>query len=124
LGFLWALLLLIASWLYVPPEPPPPPTLEERICSYDWECEVAIAVFTCESQLGRDPDAYNLDEPNGGIAQLNRQTWEWWFLYYYGWEWQAIVTNDDLNLAAAYIVWQEHKRVFNETGWFAWSCYD
>jgi hypothetical protein len=114
-GILAALLLFI-SCMYQP-------TIQERICQYDWDCDTAIAVFTCESNLGQHPDTYSLDEPNGGIAQLNKATWEWWFGYYYGWTWEQIVTNDDLNLAAAYIVWTEHTRVFNESGWEAWSCY-
>ena len=110
--------------MHVPPEPPPPPTIEERICSYDWECEVAIAVFTCESQLGRDPDTYNVDHADGGVAQLNKATWAWWFALYYNWTWEEIVMNDDLNLAAANIVYHEWERVFREIGWKAWECYD
>ncbi len=117
MGFLAALLLFITSCIYQP-------TIEEKICSYDWSCETAIAVFTCESRLGSDPDTYNLDAPDGGVAQINKATWGWWFARHYGWTWEQIVLDDDINLTAANIIWHEHARVFNETGWKAWSCYE
>jgi hypothetical protein len=118
IGLLWSLLLILAAYLNQQPL-----TLKEKICSYDWSCEVAIAVFTCESQLGQHPDTYNVDHEDGGVTQLNKATWAWWFARYYGWTWEMIVLNDDFNLEAAYIVWHEHARVFNENGWEAWNCY-
>lgn len=107
------------------PVPPPPPVLsiEERICSYDWDCGTAIRVFTCESRLGKDPRAYDLNRPDGGLAQLNRFTWEKWLKDRYGWTWDQIVLDDDVNLAAAFVVYKEHEKVFQEVGWNAWSCY-
>jgi hypothetical protein len=127
IGLLWAILLIIAVWQQQQqPEPSPPRelTLEERICSYDWDCATALDVFTCESQLGQHPDTYNVDHEDGGVTQLNKATWGWWFLVNYGWTWEMIVLNDDLNLEAAHIVYHEHEKVFDEPGWEAWSCYD
>jgi hypothetical protein len=109
-GILAALLLFI-SCMYQP-------TIQERICEYDWDCDTALAVFTCESNLGQHPDTYNVDHPDGGVTQLNKATWGWWFAYYYGWTWEQIVLNDDLNLAAAYIIYQRAGNTF-----LPWSCY-
>ena len=86
-------------------------TIEYKVCSYDWDCPTALRVFDCESWLGKHPDAYQL-EPDSGVAQLNRYTWEHWFWVNYGWTWGQITYDDDINLAAAYIVYQEAVRMY------------
>lgn len=115
--------LILAAALLLGCAPGYGATIEERVCHYPWDCPTAIRVFTCESRLGRDPAAYDLERDDGGFAQINRPTWERFFRDRYGIPWERLVLDDDVNLAAAWVVYREHERVFKEIGWEAWSCY-
>ena len=97
------------------------PSVCDRICIlnlialYDWPVEQAKAIFLCESHLGEDPNAYRLDWANGGVAQINKATWEPYFKARYGWTWEMIVMDDAINLQAA---WEIYVRAgFTFTPW-------
>ena len=40
----------------------------ELVCSYDWDCDWALAVIACES--GGNPNAYNPQGPYVGLFQI------------------------------------------------------
>ncbi len=76
----------------------------------------ALNILHCESRTGRDPNAWRTDAPDGGPYQINRFTWERFFLDRYGWSWEQITRDPATNTAAARII-------YDRTGdWSAWSC--
>jgi hypothetical protein len=76
----------------------------------------ALSVLHCESSMGRNPDAWDVSAPDGGPYQINRQSWERFFLTRYGWTWEQITHDAAINTAAARII-------YDRTGdWSAWSC--
>lgn len=82
------------------------------------ECAALVAVEWCESRFGTHPDTYSLDAPNGGRLQINRATWEGFFLAHFGWTWEQIVLDDAINYAAAYVIWERAGG-----SWRPWSCW-
>jgi len=87
-------------------------------CDCHWpESERAnlYAVEGCESRHGQDAGTYDLSAENGGILQINRPTWEGYFLETCGWDWAQIVTDDTTNYRAACLIWERN-------GWADWSC--
>lgn len=80
------------------------------------ECATLARIAECESGNGRDPATYDLDAENGGWLQLNKATWADFFAREYGWTWERVVRDDDLNRVAAYVIWQR-------SGWSAWACW-
>lgn len=76
----------------------------------------ALSILHCESRTGRDPDAWRTDAPDGGPYQINRASWERFFLEKYAWTWNQITHDPAINTAAARII-------YDRTGdWSAWSC--
>jgi hypothetical protein len=76
----------------------------------------AMTILYCESRIGADPRAWSLDAPDGGPFQINRESWEAFFMTQRGWSWPQIVLDPATNVAAARII-------FDRTGNFsAWSC--
>jgi hypothetical protein len=66
--------------------------------------------------MGTDPDAWRTDRPDGGPYQINRASWEQFFLERHGWTWDEITYEAVINTAAARII-------YDRTGdWSAWSC--
>ena len=49
--------------------------------------------------------------------QINRATWEEFFLETEGWTWEQIVLDDAINFQAAYIIWDRGGRT-----WLPWAC--
>lgn len=96
---------------------PDPAVIAEKVCAYDWDCDTALRVFTCESHLGNDPRTYDLSRLSGGIAQIYRPTWEQFMLVNHGWTWEQIVLDDGINLAAAWVIY------LRAGGWTPWDCY-
>ena len=64
------------------------------------------AVDACESSSGAHPDTYRLDAVHGGRMQIARAVWAEWLLANYGWTWSEVVTNVQIQFAAAYIIWE------------------
>jgi hypothetical protein len=87
-----------------------------RYCP-DPELPNVWAVDGCESGHGTDPGTYDLTAENGGRLQLNRATWEPFFLETEGWTWDQIVLDDEVNLHAASIIWERSGQT-----WDQWSC--
>ena len=81
------------------------------------DAEAAQGVLWCESRDGADPDAWKPEREDGGPMQINRATWENYFLTKYGWRWDQIVFDLQINLKAA-------REVFDISGgWRAWTCF-
>lgn len=98
-----------------PPPPGPDPVVSPAdipalVCSYEWPCGQALAVFACESHL--DPSAVSPDGENIGIAQI-------------GWRWHlAAVAYEPsrlfdaaTNIRVAFGIWQAAGG-----SWRDWSC--
>lgn len=64
----------------------------DMVCSYDWDCNWALAVIACES--GGNPDAYN---PQGYVGLF--QIWE---------DYGANLRDPATNIAAAYSIYTSH----------------
>ncbi len=64
----------------------------DMVCSYDWDCNWALAVIACES--GGNPDAYN---PQGYVGLF--QIWE---------DYGANLRDPATNIAAAYSIYSSH----------------
>ena len=80
-------------------------SIEDLICSYDWDCKTAIMVFTCES--GLNPNATGrLGER--GIAQIHP-------IHQAQFDW-ARAYEPKVNLDYAY-------KLQSSQGWSPWSCY-
>ena len=78
----------------------------------------ATQIVLCESRAGLDPKAWNVSHPDGGPMQINRATWAEYFYEQYGWSWEQLVFDLDINLAAA-------REIYDRTGgWHRWSCAD
>ncbi len=75
------------------------------------------AIDGCESQHGTHPRTYDLNAENGGRMQINKATWERFFLDNYGWPWEQVVLDDATNFEAAYIIWEQAGR-----SWLPWAC--
>jgi hypothetical protein len=76
----------------------------------------ALDILHCESRTGLDPEAWRTDAPDGGPYQINRASWERFFLDRYGWTWEQITHDPVINTQAARII-------YDRTGdWSAWSC--
>ena len=76
----------------------------------------ALVILRCESRTGEDPDAWRTDRPDGGPYQINRASWEKFFIEKHGWTWTQITHDPVINTAAARII-------YDRTGdWSAWSC--
>lgn len=79
--------------------------------------ETAVRVAKCESGLGSHPQTYNLAAANAGPMQINRGTWEGYFLRKYGWTWEQVVFDLGKHLQAA-------REIYDRAGgWSPWSCY-
>jgi hypothetical protein len=90
----------------------------KRLAASTWpeDRTAALLILHCESRTGVDPDAWRLDAPDGGPFQINRASWEKYFLERYGWTWAQITQDPAINTAAARII-------YDRTGdWSAWSC--
>jgi hypothetical protein len=70
----------------------------------------------CESRAGEHPDTYSLTRANGGPMQINRVTWERFFRVNHGWTWEQVVTDIDIHLQAARIIYERSR------GWSPWRC--
>ena len=81
------------------------------------ECATESSVAACESGNGTNPAAYDLQAENGGRLQINKATWERFFLEGYGWTWSEIVFDDQRNREAAHIIWLRAG-----DSWSPWSC--
>ena len=90
----------------------PPQSMEARICSYSWSCDLALRVAQCESSLGQNPRAYERGRLHAGLYQLSRRYHEWRFLVR-GWTWEDAY-DDARNAAVAYEIQQEQ-------GWTPWN---
>ena len=78
----------------------------------------AKQIVLCESRAGMDPDAWNVNHPDGGPMQINRYAWADYFLKEYGWDWEQVVTDLNTNLAAA-------REIYDQSGgWHKWACAD
>ena len=64
------------------------------------------AVEGCESSHGADPATYDLTRAQAGRLQIDRRSWEDYFMETEGWPWEDVVLNDAINYQAAYIVFQ------------------
>lgn len=80
------------------------------------ECANWWAIDGCESGHGTDPDTYNPDAPNGGRMQINR-SWSGRLESVFGWPWETVVVDDDVNRQAAFYIWQ-----LAGGSWSPWSC--
>lgn len=97
------------------------PMLVELICrAWPEQMAKAVAVATCESDLGRHPDTYRLDTLHGGPFQLARQWsadgagWERYFGEKYAWSWDQVVTDVVIHVAAA-------REIYDRSGgWSPW----
>jgi len=95
--------------------------LVELICrAWPEQMAKAVAVATCESDLGRHPDTYRVDKPHGGPFQLARvwgadgDGWERYFWQKYGWTWEQVVADVIIHVAAA-------REVYDRAGsWLPW----
>jgi hypothetical protein len=76
----------------------------------------ATRILICESDAGDDPDTYDVTAANGGPMQLDRYTWAPFFAEGYGWTWDQVVTDVQLNLQAARVVYDRAR------GWSPWRC--
>ncbi|HEY7270372.1 MAG TPA: hypothetical protein VH951_11140 [Dehalococcoidia bacterium] len=76
----------------------------------------ATRILLCESGAGDDPGTYDLDAPNGGPMQISHYTWAAYFHDGFGWEWQQVVDDIHIHLAAARIIYDRAG------GWSAWRC--
>ena len=81
-------------------------TTRAIICSYSWDCAVAIRVFTCESGLRADAISYN--GSSYGVAQIWKGHagrfpgfWERWMI-------------PEVNIGWAHELWSEQ-------GWGPWN---
>ena len=72
------------------------------------------AVDACESSSGMHPDTYRTDLIHGGRMQIARGVWAEFFEREYGWSWEQIVTDDETNFAAAYVIYERAG------GWGPW----
>ena len=72
------------------------------------------AVDACESASGTHPDTYNTADVHGGRMQIARGVWAEFFEREYGWSWEQVVTDDETNFAAAYVIYQRAG------GWGPW----
>ena len=116
---------LLARASRIQPSPQPPAPVAEstedqllRLVKQTWpaNANAAISILYCESRIGADQRAWSLDTPDGGPFQINRQSWEHYFLRTKGWSWAQIVLDPATNVAAARVI-------FDRTGDFsAWSC--
>jgi hypothetical protein len=105
------------------PELPPPPQpltrdliIEMVAATWPEDPDTAVRILMCESHGGENPDAFSLETPNGGPMQLNRFTWEPFFAGLNGWTWEQIVTDINIHLQAARIIYDRWG------GWEPWRC--
>lgn len=78
----------------------------------------AMQIVLCESWAGLHPKAWSTSHPDGGPMQINKATWAKYFFEKYGWTWEQIVYDLDINLAAA-------REIYDSTGgWQRWACSD
>jgi hypothetical protein len=87
-------------------------TIEEQLCSMDWNCEESLSVAWCESRM--NPQAISPINRNGsqdfGLMQINNGAWQ----EYFGERW-AQVLNAEQNIAMAY-------EIYSQYGWQPWTC--
>ena len=87
-------------------------TIEELLCSMDWNCQEAKQVAWCESRM--NPQAISPTNRNGsqdfGLMQINNRAWR----EYFGERW-AQVLNAEQNIAMAY-------EIYSLYGWQPWTC--
>ena len=87
-------------------------TIEQLLCSMDWNCEEALSVAWCESRM--DHEAISPTNRNGtrdyGLMQINNGAWQ----EYFGQRW-AQVLNAEQNIAMAY-------EIYSQYGWQPWTC--
>ena len=98
--------------------PLPPEQELELLAAATWpEDEAsALTILHCESRTGLDPNAWRTDWPDGGPYQINKESWERFFLERHGWTWEQITEDPVINTVAARII-------YDQTGdWSAWSC--
>ena len=76
----------------------------------------ATSILICESGAGDDPATFDVDAPNGGPMQLSRYTWASFFHDGFGWDWDQVVKDIHIHLAAARIIYDRSG------GWSAWRC--
>ena len=121
------LLLVLSLVMGLMPSPTPVPTptttpvLMATATPVPWalmryfpaaEWQTAWAVEGCESKHCTDPRTYDLSAPDGGCMQINRATWEGYFLREHGWTWEQIVFDDAINYQAAAVVWERWGRTW------------
>lgn len=96
------------NWI-VPGQPSVAEEVEALIPVYfGFDPQTAHRVLVCESHLGVGLNDFN-------VWQINRPTWEDFFIDTQGWTWQDITGNLDINFQAALIIWKRG-------GWFQWHC--
>ncbi len=49
--------------------------------------------------------------------QINKATWEQFFLDNYGWPWEQVVLDDETNFEAAYVIYSRAG-----DSWLPWDC--
>lgn len=81
------------------------PSLDAIICAFSWDCETAVRVFSCESELQADAISYN--GSSYGIAQI----WSGHAERFPGFWEQWMVS--EVNIGWAYELWSEQ-------GWGPW----
>ncbi len=62
----------------------------------------------CESNIGQDPHTY--DHGQQGAFQLDRGTWEGYFLRAYGWTWEQVAYEPVTHAQAAFEVYERSGR--------------
>jgi len=81
-------------------------TIASVVCSYSWDCETALAVFTCESGLRADAVSY--DGTSYGVTQLHAPTWATVFAEFWS-RWMDTAWNIarawDIYVRAGYSFW-------------------
>lgn len=90
------------------------PSLEATICAYGWNCETALRIAQCESELL--PRAISWTGDSYGLFQIHRETWEAW-LNRRGFDFESSWWVAERNIAMAYEVWLEQ-------GWAEWDCWE
>ena len=87
-------------------------TIEELLCSMDWDCKEATKVAWCESRM--NPKAISPTNRNGtkdhGLMQINNGAWQ----EYFGKRW-AQVLDAEQNVSMAY-------EIYSLYGWQPWTC--
>jgi len=81
-----------------------------------WPAELwpaVAAVEQCESHGGEDPLTWDLNRSQSGRMQLDRATWEVYFLER-GWTWEQVIFDQTIHFCAAWEVYQRSG------GWGPW----